>query len=170
VITVGLTSCGSEDLPPQVITSVPGIPKSLSFNTISQGAPLGDHPDEPLYTVVIDASEWDELIGQLPQQGLSAGKQVSNTRDDVVIIVFAGEKGSSGYGIQIDSINLQGGEFTILVNENEPEVGEIKEPATTLPYQIVSLAREYLPQQELLIFSFIDEDGVLLNQMEVRLP
>ena len=167
---MGLISCGLEKLPPQVTPSLHSTPISLSFSTISQGAPLGDHPGEPLYAVVVNASEWDELTGRLPPQAVSAGKQAGNTSDDIIIVVFAGVKGSSGYGINIKSINFEGGEFKILIDESEPGLDEITEPATTLPYHLVSLAREDLPRQGMFLFLFIDEEGGLLNQMEVRLP
>ena len=170
VIMMGLISCGPKKLPPQVTPSLRSTPISLSFSTISQGAPLGDHPGDPLFTVVIDASEWGELAGRLPPHAVSAGKQASITSDDILIVVFAGVKNSSGYGIKIESINFEEGEIIIHVTETIPGSGEITEPATTLPYHLVSLAREDLPRQGMFLFLFIDEEGGLLNQMEVRLP
>ena len=142
----------------------------ITFKTITQEAQLGDHPIDPAYLVITEKSQWEELQGVIPDQALAAGKALDGWDSNLVLVVFSGAKGSSGYAIEVDSIKSTDSGWTVNLIESGPDADQITEPAMTLPYTIVQVPREYLPKDNQLLVEFFDQERSVLSRSDITIP
>jgi hypothetical protein len=157
---------------PQTTTEQPGQSSTatISFIIIAQEAPLGDYPAEPFYTVIGRSGKWDELREVLPDRAIEAGIQASSSKDDLIVVAFAGVKGSSGYNVTVESIVQAGDQLVIVVSQTVPGSDDIVEPATTLPYHLVAVPMKSLDLARVRTFIFHDVQGTILNQGDISFP
>lgn len=146
------------------------VQKSISFQVVQQAAPLGDHPKEAYYSVITSASDLEALITRLPGSAIEEIKAAQASDHALYLLAFAGVRGSSGYGLNITSIDQQGNQFTVVVAETKPAPESIVEPAMTLPYVIAAVPASELPQGERLFFIFTNPQGTTLGQGEAQIP
>ena len=162
---LALTACqanqSGETATPQSTPSEP-TRKSIPFKTIKQEAPLGDQPTQPYYGVVEQLSDLDNLASKLPPQALEAARQAYQP-GGLILVTFAGVKGSNGYQIAIQSIWEEENQIIIQVVQIKPGVSQVVEPAKTLPFYLAGLTRTDLPQNSPLEFVFKDDLGQILN-------
>lgn len=149
-------------------TGAPSSVEGLPFTTLGQGAPLGDQPVRPLYAAAARPESWADLAGRLPAQAaqLAGVEDELQQAHSLLIIAFAGVKGSSGYEIRIESIVQEGDRLRVTVSHTEPDPNENVEPARTLPYHIVALPREVL-EGDVSTVLFQDTQGNLLQQEHI---
>lgn len=140
----------------------------IPFQTIAQGAPLGDHPAQPFFGVYSQVVGWESLVGRLPGPALEAARQASQP-GELILIAFAGVKGSSGYQIAIQSIWQEGDQIVIQVVQTKPGVGQVVEPARTLPFFLAKMSMADLPKEPALVFVFRDDRGAILAQQTVKI-
>jgi hypothetical protein len=138
--------------------------------TIAHEAPLGDHPTDPLYTVVVHPDEWSELQGQLPEAAIRAGLQAGPEQDNLIVVAFAGVKGTSGYSLTVESVVRDQDLAIVTVSQQSPEPGNVVEPAMTLPYHLVAAPREALVSVQGVTVEFRDPEGIILERKELLLP
>jgi len=136
--------------------------KSIPFKTITQEAPLGDKPAQPYYGVIEQLSDLDNLVDKLPPQALEAARQAYQP-GGLILVTFAGVKGSNGYQITIQSIWEEENQIIIQVVQTKPGASQVVEPAKTLPFYLVGLTRTDLPQNSSYDFVFKDDLGQILN-------
>jgi hypothetical protein len=160
---------------PSTVSATPTITEQPStvmipFKTVAQEAPLGDHPTAPLYTVVSRPSEWDELREVLPTRAINPGIQASKLGDSLIVVAFAGRKGSSGYSIVIENISKQGNQIAAVVSQTTPGPNEYVTDAATVPYHLVALSKKDFLPESTLTFVFYDKQGAVLAKKDVTLP
>jgi len=157
-------------LAPKTMTEQSSV-TTVPFTTIIQKALLGDHPTEPVYTIVALPEKWNELRERLPNAAIEVGMQASQSSDDLVIVAFAGMKGSSGYRVTVESVTLEeeNDQVVISISQTTPNPDDIVEPATTLPYHLVALSRKYLQPARAMTFTFRDVKGNVLSQEDIPL-
>lgn len=151
IVIVGLMGCRAPgtpaaepvDPPPADIAPTPD--DTLPFETIAQEAPLGDHPPTPVYAVMIKPDASTDWRANVPAEAVRAGREAARERDRVAILVFAGAKATSGYQITVDAIRRQGNQLIVTVSEQRPDEDAKVEPAMTLPYHVVAVPRDALP-------------------------
>jgi len=141
---------------------------SLPFQVIDEAAPLRDQPEQPLFTVVGAPDEWDALAGSLPQEAIAAGMQVSTDTENLILVVFAGQKPSSGHSIAVEGIYPQEDVYLVQVEEILPDPGQITEPAVTLPYQIVAISKTEFPAVADITFVFQDTQNKELARITIN--
>lgn len=139
----------------------------LSFTSIAQDAPLGDEPAEAAYVAIDDAEGWERAAERLPADAVEAGRSAMDNR--VVFVAFAGAKGSSGYQIAIQSMVVQDDELLVTVAEESPGEEEVVEPAMTVPFHVVAVAAEAIPDGTTTV-RFQDEGGRTLAEVPNPLP
>jgi hypothetical protein len=170
LISLLCLACGRLQAKPGVTPSQAG----LAYRVIEQAAPLGDHPKDPLYSVITDSAQWDTLAASVPTQALEAGKKAQASalpaRQELYLLAFAGVRGTSKYKLSIITIKLEGERCTVVVVETQPAPGEVVEPATTLPYVLAAIPYEALPRGDRLTFVFANPQGTVLSQQEVQIP
>lgn len=168
-VLVLIVSC----LSAQNLTDVPSISpqgEEIHFEIIQQEAPLGDHPSEPAYWVITSPDHWDALEGAIPEEALAAGSKFEGWGSSLVLVVYAGVKGSSGYSIQIRSIQAEENHWTVTVSETKPDADQIVEPAKTVPYAVVGVSTDDLPAGDQILIEFINSERKVLATSEISIP
>ena len=182
VILAGAAGCGAPGVDQQAATVTPTTPSTMTpmsaatpttetlaetdgvpFTTVAQDAPLGDQPAEPAYVVVTAPDTWSDVQDQLPSDAVDAGRDAAATNESVVIVAFAGAKATSGYGISIESIRHDGDRLIVTVTERTPDEDAIVEPAMTLPFHVVRISADELPDSVMSVV-FQDKTGSTLAQ------
>jgi hypothetical protein len=152
-------------------TPPPSTPEGeISFETILIDAPLGDDPVDSAYLVITEPSQLEQLQGVIPDSALTAGKSFAGWDSNLILIVFSGVKGSSGYGIQIDSITAADNRWTVFVTETRPSAEQIVEPARTMPFALIQVSKGYLLGGDQLVVEFIDQERKVLSTSEISIP
>lgn len=154
-------------LPALAVPTLSPAAVTVPFSTVAQEAVLGDKPGAPVYAIVTNAGQWNALQLQLPAQALAAGRQFNPPSDNIYIIAFAGAKASSGYRISIQKIAQESARLTIVVSETAPRPVDIVEPAKTLPYHVVAVARSSLQPVARVLAVFSNPEGTVLSQQEI---
>lgn len=162
-------SSGATPSPAPVGTWRPTL-ATIPFWTIAHEAPLGDHPTEPYYAVVARPGEWSELDGHLPPAAIEAGRRAGSAQDQVIVVAFAGAKGTSGYSLTLDSLVVDENRVIFTVSQQAPKPDAVREPAMTLPYHLVAIPLEALGPARSLAFEFRDQAGLVLSHKKVALP
>ncbi len=180
-IAAGLTACAplapigvitptppltASAAPPAALPPTPASP-TLPVTLLLQAAPLGDMPAQPVYTIVTDPKEWDNLNGQIPEAALQAGREAS-AAGQIVIVAFAGVKGSSGYQVSVREATRQADRLIITVEQTAPSADDIVEPATTLPFAIATIPSDTLSAAR--VYTIIDDRGVELSRGQFTTP
>ena len=142
--------------------------KSLPIRLVDEAAPLGDQPEQPLFTVVGSPEEWDALEGSLPAQAIAAGMRASADLENLVLVVFAGQKPSSGFRIAVEGIYPQDDVYLVRVEETLPGPEQITEPAVTLPYQVIAISRNEFPEAADITFVFQDTQNKELARTTIN--
>jgi hypothetical protein len=167
-------SAGAEDAPAPVLpgelseTSKQQPILTISFTTVYKGAPLGDRPAEPLYTVVNDISQWNKIRERLPARVVDAVKRGFQFNGNLLVIAFAGAKSSSGYSIKLNSIVQKDHFLLVEISQTSPAPNEIVEPAFTLPAHITAISKKSLIPTKFLTFVFHDAHGNVHKQVAVE--
>jgi PrcB C-terminal len=154
--------------PPSQATADSSEITSLPYQTIDQGAPLGDTPEQSTYTVVTQADEWNALTSSLPAAAITTGKKAGPDQDTIILAVFAGLRPSSGYTIEVEGIYPIGNLWVVCVTETPPQADQVTEPATTLPYHLVSLSRQEFAVASTATFVFLDNENNLLAKLTIN--
>jgi hypothetical protein len=180
ILIGSLVACESNQTAPSTASlteaSTPSTPtlkpaqKAIPYRTIAQDAPLGSHPADPLYTIVTSLQGWEALKDRLPPPALQAGQHAFQGGDELLVVAFAGAMGSSGYKITIEGISQESGGVIVQLRMEKPDPETIVEPAMTLPYHLISLNWQDIVKRQPLSFTFLDQDGVILNQIETSPP
>jgi len=142
---------------------------SLPFQVIHEAAPLGDQPEQPLYTVVSGREEWEALSSSLPAEAIAAGVQAAADMENLILVVYAGQQPSSGYSIAVEGIYPQEEVYLVRIKETRPGSETITEPAITLPYQIVAISRIEFPETSSLTFVFQDTQNKELARTTINI-
>lgn len=128
-----------------VIGCVAATGEKVPFTVVEEGDTASDYPDQR--GVVIDSlSEWKALWEQLhrytiPQPALP---EVDFTQL-VLVAVFAGEKRSGGYTIQVQRVIETKQALTVHASVTAPEPDQVTTAQITYPYHIVKIPRTRLP-------------------------
>jgi hypothetical protein len=155
------------------IASTPEITTSstnIAFQVLEQAAPLGDQPAAAAYTVITNSKDLDTIRTRIPTQAAATLQSDVNTATSLYLLAFAGVRGTSGYTLNITAIQQKGNQYTVVVSETIPDQETIVEPATTLPYIIVTIPLSELPQGEKITFIFTDPEGAFLEQADTQIP
>lgn len=126
VLALLLTGCGTSAI---IGTSDNG----------SKPAPLGITVNDVNY----------EVLNTVPKgivTSNSRGYKVVKQDKEYVVIIQAGEKPNSGYGVEVQSIKDTGGKTEIIVEETEPKPGEMNATVITSPRVIVKIGNNIAPE------------------------
>ena len=96
--------------------------------------------------VISSLMDWEALQPQL-EADLFSQPELPNLdfSQSILVIVFAGEKPSGGYTIQVKRIIQTDQEVVVYVTETKPARDQLAITQITYPYQIVILPRTTLP-------------------------
>lgn len=160
-----LGACGvSEEMPLEQISQG----ESADFTTISQDAPLGDGPEDPAYLALTGSNQLDAAQDQIPEAALEQAQDQVAGEDELILVVYAGRKNSSGYSIQIDRVAWQGDRMTVVVSEEAPEEEDVVEPALTVPYHLVKVDGKEMDFSGTWQVRFENQQGEILKETTIE--
>ncbi len=167
---LGLTGCGTPTPRPTPSSErAPTGTDGLPFRTVAQAAPLGTRPSDPAYSVMVKPDVQARLEVTFPTDALEAGETAVRDDGTLALLAFGGVKATSGYQVAVEEIRRAGERLVVTVIEHGPEADDKVEPAMTLPYHVVAVTREEIPDAVTRVV-FEDESGRVLNQAAYPLP
>lgn len=119
VALIALYACinaGNEDL-----KSTDAAAEMISFERVSPGSLSAD------------------LAGKIDQSRAEEGYEMLTSENGNFLVVYAGERPTAGYSVEIVSIAAGEGKATVTVKETSPAGGGMTAQALTYPYDVVKL-------------------------------
>jgi hypothetical protein len=107
------------------------------LSTIAKGD--GSGITTPRRVVIRDEPEWRALWAE--HAGGAASPPAVDFRTRMVAAVFAGDRPTPGYGVEIVDARQQADTLGILVNESRPAPGMLAAQVIVTPFHIVALPR-----------------------------
>lgn len=160
-----LGACGaSEEMPLEQISQG----ESVEFTTIRQDTPLGDGPEDPAYLALTGSNQLDAAQGQIPKAALEQAQDRVAGENELILVVYAGRKSSSGYSIQIDQVAWQGDRMTVVVSEEAPDEEDVVEPALTMPYHLVKVDGKEMDFSGTWQVRFENQQGEILKETTIK--
>ncbi len=115
-------------------------PRNIPFATLAKGTSGG--PSEPSDMIVRDAAVLESLwVTISPEPEKAAPLPAVDFGVDMVIAVFAGQKPSSGYAIEVKSIQDVGESIHVQVVDTKPPPEVATMTVITHPYHVVKLPK-----------------------------
>jgi len=113
--------------------------EEIPFTVIAEGDTAADYPDQQ-GIVIGSLAEWEELWSQLrgytiPQPAVPELEFTQYT----VLAVFAGEKRSGGYTVQVERVIQTDQAVIVRVTETAPGTDQMTTAQITYPYQVVKI-------------------------------
>lgn len=167
---IAATACSG---PPKQPTNTPFAPAfsgtmiTLPFISISQGSVLGDSPEQPFYTVISNAEQWEQARAHLPQQVVDAGRAAMQKESARwVIVAYGGVKATSNYSITIQRIErYSDNQIAVIVEQASPTERSAGSSAKTLPYHLVVLRQVDVSDLAQQVVVFRDANSVELARL-----
>lgn len=133
---------------------------AIPFQTLAQGFRLGSAESEPALLLVAEAESRDAMVSLIDPKHQTLLKGVDLERD-LVLGAFWGAKPSGGFSITVAKIFVTNAELTVnvILGENDPTAPRID--AATSPYHLVTVNRLTLPQDTVLHYRLVSDEGLL---------
>ncbi|MGQ9482320.1 MAG: protease complex subunit PrcB family protein, partial [Chloroflexus sp.] len=136
--------------------------QELPFESIAQRDIINYREESPHLFIVAN----DEDIGTLSRNVLAEdptlAEQLSQLDYDLTfaVLVLQGQKGSTGYTVNIKQVVRQGNRVTIKAEFVEPSPGAFIKPAFTSPYHLVAVSKEGQWGQEVTFVLVVNDESV----------
>lgn len=119
--------------------------EKMAFTVVAEGDTAADYPDQQ-GVVIASPNEWETLWEQLHRYTIPrpAVPEV-DFRQHTLLTVFAGEKRSGGYTIQVEQVTRTDQAVIVRVTETAPGPRDTTTALITYPYQVVRIPRPSLP-------------------------
>lgn len=108
-----------------------------ALSTIAKGD--GSGVSTPRRIVVRDDRAWRALWAE--HAGASGGAPAVDFATQMIAAVFAGDRPTPGYGVEITAAGQDGDTLRIVVSESRPAPGLIAPQVIVTPFHIVALPR-----------------------------
>jgi hypothetical protein len=135
-------SCAFAQEPPTPTAAPPaaaGAP--VPFSTVVRGADLA-FSAKPLEVVARDDAAWKDLWQRMHAGFVPAPPLPSiDFERDVAVAVFAGERPTAGYAIEVAAAERAGPDLVLTIREKRPPPGAILAQTITHPYHVVRVPR-----------------------------
>ena len=123
------------------LASTQGHAAPVAFTAIARGPHSGiRHPEE---AVIASSAEWQALWSRHAPPAAAA--PAVDFSADVVIGIFAGERNTAGYQVDIVAIEREAAEVVVAYQVKAPPGGAVVAQVITSPFQLVRLPRQGLP-------------------------
>ncbi len=119
--------------------------KMITFESLEQDESYTAKLDKPTLFVAGSAAEATHFTKWLNSSDVTKRIQGVDFNTTLVVAVFRGQVGSSGYGIAIQQIGVAAGTVQLKVNLTQPAPGQNVSAAMAYPYDIVVIPRKKLP-------------------------
>jgi hypothetical protein len=80
-----------------------------------------------------------DLSGRIDQSRVEEGYEILTSGDENFIVVYAGQRPTAGYNIEITSVASGEGKTKVLVKETSPAEGDMTAQVLTYPFDVAKL-------------------------------
>jgi hypothetical protein len=144
--------------PPAADTSA-----TISFTPLIQGAASGGHGEHPSLFVVQRDSQRALLTAQISSEQIPAVNAV-DLSSYIIVAAFQGLQPTSGYQIEIVTIQAVQGILTVTVNVTAPQLGAPVRQGFETPYHLVQIARDQFDPARTSRYQLRDTTGAVLAE------
>ena len=137
---------------------------AVVFESIAQGNSFIAEVETPTLLIANSVNETTNFTKWLHDIDITSQLRKTNFNTHLVIAVFSGKKGSSGYSITINEIFTALKEVMLVVNLIKPEPGQRVQEVITYPYHIILLPKNDLQITPGTIWNVYSSEGVLLTK------
>jgi hypothetical protein len=136
--------------------------EELSFETIAQGDVINYREESPALFVIANNNEIDALVPNVLAEDPLLVDQLRQLDYDhfFAILVLQGQKGSTGYAVNVQQIFRQGSRVMIKAEFVKPSPGAFIKPAFTSPYHLVAISKERQWGQEVKFVLVVNDESV----------
>lgn len=153
-----------------IFTANSCVPKSkeinLTFDTIEQTDWSGTiHPydsKDPGFTIISSLDEI-ECIKELVSESTYIKLNKLNFEENFIIIVFQGEKISSGYSVNITQVIRSDTIINVYALFIEPKPNDAKNDEITSPYQVIKVMKESENWGDEFIFNLVVDEKIIFS-------
>lgn len=107
-----------------------------SFRTLAEGA--YSRVSQRTVAVVRDEQAWKGLA---PKLGPASLRGAVDWEKDQLLVLFAGERTSGGYRVEVTRIAMEGAEAVVHVTDIEPDPSCSTTQALTYPFAVIAMPR-----------------------------
>jgi len=151
-------------LPPVIEPRPTETMRMIAVETLDQGDSYTAELDIPTIFVAGSPAEAARFTKWLNDASVARRIKEVNFNNSLVVAVFFGRTGSSGYGITIQQLRLTSGRVQVMVNLIEPTPGQNVLAIISYPYHIITIPRSELRVVPGTIWFVYAPDGTLLAQ------
>lgn len=142
--------------------------KELAAFDISGFADSNPETDKPRLVVIGSLQDTAQLEGHVYPEVLKSVRQVDFSRY-IVLGVFRGFRGTTGYGVEVDDVRLDSGEVVVYARFTDPPKNEVLGQLVTSPYVLLRVERgEQIPHGSVVFVLVVN--GSSLQRITVELP
>ena len=115
--------------------------KEVEFEVLSQEAPPGGGGKDPITFAIRGTQPTDEIPNDLPQAAIDVlANEIETQSSALYIVIYLGEKSSTGFQVNIDSMVLENDKLLVTYSIQRPDPQAGAGLALTYPYVIARLA------------------------------
>jgi hypothetical protein len=136
----------------------------VSFTTLVRGDSYTARWERPTLIVAgtpAEAVALNQLLADFDATANAAGLDWNTT----VVVALARERvGSGGYGVTIERLTRESAGVRLVARLTAPSPGSMVTEALTVPYHVVAVARDELPDASGTPWTAVNQDGVFLAE------
>ncbi len=137
----------------------------LPFKVVEQGSAAMKN-QEPTFAVIADADQWGEFYRTIHAHRLPPPPAPEvDWSENLAVFVAAGWKPSSGYRVELESVERAGKSLQVTTRFIAPPEGSVAAAVMTQPYVLALVERTPDVEQ----VRFFDVDGKLLEEINLKL-
>ncbi|MCB0194477.1 MAG: protease complex subunit PrcB family protein [Anaerolineae bacterium] len=156
---------GTEEVPTPEETSLQAASTtSLAFTTLNQGASMTLQLDKPSIFIAGTQDDIEALKTGLADPEITQFIETVDLNTNWVVGIIQGPIGSSGYGIEIQSVNQMPNEITMVADLTEPGPDQMTSDVITYPYHLIVIPKNELPENPGTSWSVYTGSNELLAQ------
>lgn len=136
---------------------------TISFTPLIQGVRSGGQGERPSLFVAQDDNQRTMLTAQLSSEHIP-GVNAVDLSSTIIVAAFEGLKPTSGYQIEIVTIQAVHGVLTVAVNVTAPAPGDPVRQGFEMPYHLVQISRDQLDPAQVSRYQLRDAARAVLAE------
>jgi hypothetical protein len=134
----------------------------VPFVTLAQGDSYTARLENPTLLLAGTPAEVARINGWLAGSDASASLEGVDLATTVVVALFRGQVGSSGYGVTIERLTRDSAGVRLVARLTAPGAGQMVADVIAYPYHLIAVPRDQIPDALGTRWTAVTPDGVLL--------
>lgn len=155
--------------PPNATATLPAatrvnLTRTISFEVLGQGDSLTANLENPALLIAGTLDETKSFMQWIDDAELNAKIAQVDFQQELVIALFRGKFGSSGYGITTQRVQSTATGVQITAKLEDPPADQNVSSVISYPYQIITIPRDQIDLTSKPVWSLLDTTGETLAQ------